>query len=224
MNDEIRKKLDEPFASALVKKRKGPKGKWLSYVPVTEYVRRLNEIFAGDWSFEITHREQHEDHVLVQGRLIVAGVTKCDIGGATLRRGDDGTLQSLSDDFKAAASDCLKRCCRLLGMGAELYSDDPVDAPVPGATAQENGERPAHAENGRGGRITVGQMRQLKELVAELGSDWHSFRRWVQNERGVTVEYASRGAASELIQDLIGRARRQRANGHGHRQMNGRAS
>ena len=222
MNDDIRKKLYEPFASALVKKRKGPKGKWLSYVPVTEYVRRLNEIFAGDWSFEITHREQHEDHVLVQGRLIVAGVTKCDIGGTNLKRTDDGSLLSLSDDFKAAASDCLKRCCRLLGMGSELYADEPVD-PVP-AQLPPDGDDGQQNSPSRGGRITVGQMRQLKELVTELGSDWQAYRRWVRSERGVNVEYSNRALASELIDDLIGRARRQRANGHGGRQVNRRAS
>jgi hypothetical protein len=212
MNKELQQKLERPFDANVVKKRRGPGGKDLSYVAVTEYVKRLNECFGTAWGFEITSREQFENQVIVEGRLVAGGVVKSGIGGAELRRSRDGELLSLADAFKAASSDALKRCCRLLGIGLALYDGEDVPAKPAPPTKQGTGDFSAFQRQDAGGRISRAQLSKLRELVYEVGSQWPSFKAWVKEEHGVAIEYASKRLASELIGDLI-KANARRGNG-----------
>ena len=82
MDDETRKILGRHFPAEVLKQRKGPGGIVLSYIEVQHYIDRLNEAFAGAWSFEITHREQVDDQLLVEGRLSAEGVVKTGLGGS----------------------------------------------------------------------------------------------------------------------------------------------
>lgn len=214
MNDELRKKLGRAFDAKVIKTRRGPGGKQLSYVAVTEYIGRLNECFGDGWSFEITGREQYDQQVVVEGRLIANGVTKAGLGGAELRRGRDGEVMSLGDAFKSASSDCLKRCCKLWGIGLALYEDEEVPAQASGyqqpSTPIFGTSKPSNDQHGR---VSRAQLDKLRELVAELGAEWPSFKNWVKSEHNVAVEYATRQLASELIGDLINKAQARRGNG-----------
>ena len=207
MNDEQQKQLERPFETSVIKKRRGPGGKELSYVSVAEYVKRLNSVFGSDWSFELTGREHLDSQVLVEGRLTAGGVIKGGIGGAEIRRSRDGAPGSLSDAFKSASSDCLKRCCRLLGIGLSLYGDDEPPANTPTAEFGNS------SSNGPGGRISRAQLDKLRELVGELGAQWPSFKGWVKTEHGVAIEYATRQLASDLIGELIGKVHARKGNG-----------
>ena len=82
MNKELKQQLEKAFPAKVIKKRRGPGGKELSYAPVAFYIARLNECFGNGWGFEITAREHHADQVIVEGRLIADGVVKAGIGGA----------------------------------------------------------------------------------------------------------------------------------------------
>lgn len=214
MNKELKQKLEKAFSAKVTKTRRGPGGKQLSYVAVTEYIGRLNECFGDGWSFEITAREQFDQHVVVEGRIVADGVIKAGLGGAELRRGRDGDVMSLGDAFKTASSDCLKRCCRLWGIGLALYEDEETSV-----TPREY-DRPSKSifgsvkpSNDQHGRVSRAQLDKLRELVAELGAQWPSFKSWVKEEHGVAVEYATRQLASELIGDLIAKAQARRGNG-----------
>lgn len=218
MNKELREKLERPFDAKAIRKRRGPGNKEFSYVAVGEYVSRLNQVLGTEnWSFRITAREHHEREVLVEGILVAAGTEKFGIGGAELRRTRDGEIMSLSDSFKAASSDCLKRCCRLLGIGLALYQTDkvvdasPAQGQVSGGRGVSIFEPPTQQE--RGGRISRAQLDKLHQLVDELGAEWASFRSYIKEQHGVAVEYASKQLASDLIGDLIAKAQARRGNG-----------
>ncbi|HSC86236.1 MAG TPA: Rad52/Rad22 family DNA repair protein [Polyangiaceae bacterium] len=112
--------LTQPFAPEFIKQRPGSHGKTVNYVDVASVVTRLNE-GCDVWDFFIDKYEVHEEEVLVQGRLVADGVTKCAFGGSSVTVDKQGRVVSIPDDLKSAASDALKKCASLLGVGLELY-------------------------------------------------------------------------------------------------------
>jgi DNA repair protein RadC len=57
--------LERPFEAALIKSRRGAFGKNLSYVEGADYIRRLNDAFDGEWSFEILEHHVHGNEVVL---------------------------------------------------------------------------------------------------------------------------------------------------------------
>lgn len=118
--------LEKKFSKKEVKSRPGPGGRTILYVDTASIIRRLNEAFDGDWSFEI--KEKHIDaqsgYVWVLGRLTCGSVVKEQFGFKAIACNPDGTFIDLGDDLKAAASDALKKCATLLGVGLYLYEGE----------------------------------------------------------------------------------------------------
>ncbi len=118
--------LEKKFSKKEVKSRPGPGGRTILYVDTASVIRRLNEAFDGDWSFEI--KEKHIDtengYVWVLGRLTCGGVVKEQFGSKAIAYNPDGSFMDLGDDLKAAASDALKKCATLLGVGLYLYEGE----------------------------------------------------------------------------------------------------
>ena len=71
MNRDI---LERPFEAAMIKSRRGAFGKTLSYVEGADYIRRLNDAFDGEWSFEIVehHLRDAEVYVLDASPCLIA--------------------------------------------------------------------------------------------------------------------------------------------------------
>jgi len=134
--------LTEPFDKSDVKQRKGPGGKMLSYIDTPLVIERLNEAFAGDWSFRIVSHEITDTEVVVLAEIEAAGIVKQQFGS----KGRENNVP-LGDTAKAAASDCLKKCATLLGVALELYTKD-----------SEN----SHNGSGNGEQLTEAQ-RTLRE-------------------------------------------------------------
>ena len=111
--------LTEPFEKSDVKTRKGPGGKILSYIDTPLVIERLNTAFAGDWSFRIVSHEITDTEVVVLGEIEAGGVVKQQFGSKTRENN-----VPLGDTAKAAASDSVKKCATLLGIGLELYVKD----------------------------------------------------------------------------------------------------
>lgn len=120
--------LNEPFPSEVVEKKEG-----FDYIPHPYVTARLNEVLGvGSWSFVLleTHWIREEDTVVCHGKLtaLIDGVWvhKEQWGGQRVnrkRRNADGTpgdIVDISNDYKGAASDALKKCATLLGVGEEL--------------------------------------------------------------------------------------------------------
>ncbi len=175
--------LERPFPDDRVRHRSTSDGTRLSFVTAADVIERLNAAFEAAWSFTVVEHAFDGDEVIVTGRLVAGDVTKEDFGGARL----DGCTRA--DALKAATSDALKRCARMLGVGLDLW----------------RGGEPASDDHqvlgGRGGRgATQAQVRTLRGLGADLGIDMDA----LAIERfGAQVTELNKRDASSLISELI---------------------
>ncbi|MHC1569737.1 MAG: Rad52/Rad22 family DNA repair protein [Candidatus Syntropharchaeales archaeon] len=151
--------IEKEFEQDKIKTRKGKSGAMLSYVETPEYIRRLNQVFDYNWSFEIVDDRIEGDFVIVKGKLTAEGITKMQYGTSQVTKSkDDGELIAIGDDFKAAASDCLKKCASLFGIGLHLYNSAPEVSGMDKMTANKGRDR-----------VTKAQLNKIKALRMKLG-------------------------------------------------------
>ncbi len=180
MNREL---LEKPFAPEQIKQRTGTYGNVLDYIEGHAVMKRLNDAFDANWSFEIVRNQilEDKDEVIVLGKLTAGEVVKSQFGSSRITRAKEtGEIISLADDLKAAATDSLKKCATLLGVGLHLYNGD---KPSNGQTQQGkpnnggNGEKGSPDGNGGNGgngnaRITNKQLNYIVNLGKNL--NWNS--------------------------------------------------
>jgi len=129
--------------------RRARGGQQLQYVSVADFVQRLNEAFAGYWSFDILGNQVIGEHIVVTAKITAPHskyceheVSKTAFGGATITRDKKGAALDIGDDFKAAASDALKKAASLLGVGLHIYGLEPGrDEPPPEPITPDQRER-----------------------------------------------------------------------------------
>ncbi len=175
-----------------IKYRQGRGGMQFAYVEHGYVTERLNLVFGFNWDFEIVDKQILEDEVIVEARLTVRTpggqtIVKTQFGGAEIKRHTSGPKSgrplSIADDYKAAASDALKKCASLLGIGLDLYGRDrpdefdpesdgasaprqayprivDVDADAGAPSPSRAGERPA-------GTCTPAQLSEITRLAAQ---------------------------------------------------------
>lgn len=163
MNKEV---LRKPFPPELIKQRDGPDGKPLRYLETHVVITRLNE-GCDVWHFEVVEHRVFKAEVVVVGKLTADGVIKMAFGGSAITFNNAGKVVSLADDLKAAASDALKKCASLLGVGLELYASKgraaaPRNAPPPSEASRD----PAPSGPTRG---TSGEAATEKQIAAIQG-------------------------------------------------------
>ncbi len=146
--------LTRPFTPEQIRQREGRGGKLLDYVEAHSVITRLNEAFNGAWSFEAVEYKTLEGEIVVKGRLTAQGITKEQFGSSEVHRhkgqdGEKGAPVSIGDDLKAAASDALKKCATLFGVGLHLYEKPQAAQSGPRVDRRTPQERPA-----AGGRPT----------------------------------------------------------------------
>ena len=117
MNRQI---LDKPFPANLIRTRKGRGNVTLSYVEGADVIRVLNDAFDAKWDFIILDKTVGDEEVIVLGQLEAEGITKQGFGGKERRE-----KSVLSDDLKSAATDSLKKCASMFGVGLHLWMSDP---------------------------------------------------------------------------------------------------
>jgi len=140
------KDLSQPFDN--IKQRKGNFGQTLDYIEASSVIQRLNDVLDGNWSFEILEFKIVEEEVFVKGQLTVGIIIKMQFGGSQVtRKKGSKEIICISDDLKAAASDCLKKCATLFGVGLSLYSNG-------------NSSRNGHKSTSNG-RISNAQITEL---------------------------------------------------------------
>lgn len=121
-----------------VKKRPAKGGGTWDYV-TGGYVRKcLNLMFGWDWSFEII------EQMVMHGEAIVKGKLTCNSNGKTIvkmqfgnkdivykkqtdeekAKGVEKVPLSIGNDFKAACTDCLKKCSAEIGIAADIYNKE----------------------------------------------------------------------------------------------------
>ena len=123
--------LKEPFPEGAIKTRlerdgqprKDERGNPIPYLEAHTVTERLNEAFGGRWCFEIVRHQIGHEQVWVLGRLSACGVIKEQFGSSEIkRRRETREVIDIGNDLKAAASDALKKCASLMGVG--LYLQD----------------------------------------------------------------------------------------------------
>ena len=200
MTDGVRTVLERPFAADQLRSRRAASGKSLTYVETHNYIERLNEAYDGRWDFEVLEHQVLDTEVVVLGRLFADGVKKTAFGGSnrTVSR-DSGEAISLADDLKAAASDALKKCCSLLGLGLHLYgaSDARTGASEPTRTEQTPSQRTVSNN-----ALTERQLRAIHGIAGRIGMDPVRLDAWVDDVWSVCVESLDRRQASEVITAL----------------------
>lgn len=124
MKHEVRTLLETPFTPEQIKQRKGLWGKTLDYIEGHAVIQRLNDAFESDWSFSVVEHHILDDEVVVLGRLQISELLKEQFGSSHITRdASSGKTLCLGDDLKAAATDALKKCATLMGVGLNLYSE-----------------------------------------------------------------------------------------------------
>ena len=120
-------RLKQPTPATCIKRKPGRGGTTLSYVDVGYVTTKLNDIFGHVWTFEVVREGREGAHVWVLGRLRVMlrdGVvlTKEQYGSSDVKVVKaTGKPVCLGDDFKAAASDAMKKCASMLGLASDVY-------------------------------------------------------------------------------------------------------
>ena len=218
MNREI---LEKTFSPDQIKQREGNFGK-LDYIEGHSVIQRLNEAFESEWSFSILKHEILEatDEVIVLGELKAGDVVKTQFGSSRITRArETGEIVSLADDFKAAATDCIKKCASLLGVGLHLYNGD---KPASGQNANHNKRSYSHQgrsahyqdsrsrsdkpDNGNGNgnaRLTSRQFKYIMRLADEAGLNKDELDQETLQLFGSAVQFLSKSDASAFIDHLL---------------------
>ena len=221
MNREL---LEKPFEPGQIKQREGNFGKMLDYIEGHAVVERLNVAFEAEWSFSILeHRILEEtDEVLVVGQLKAGNVVKSQFGSSRITRAKaSGEPVSLADDFKAAATDSIKKCATLLGIGLHLYNGDKQAAGQKSnhtqnqrsysnqgqaTNQQDNRSKSTKPDNGNGngnGRLSGKQYKYIMRLNEDLGRSKADLDAHCLEGFGTVAQYLSKTDASALIDYLL---------------------
>lgn len=126
---DIYSQLTEQFPAEVERQLK-KSGTYLTYIPVSEVITRLNKVLGVDkWSFEIIScgRDALDpDYIVAHVRMIWSGdelrglITRDGIGGQKIKRTKAGEIVDLGDEMKGAVSDALKKAAQSLGVGLYL--------------------------------------------------------------------------------------------------------
>lgn len=128
--------ITRPTPKQHISTRKGPDGQTFKYVDGHYAKKCANFAFGFSHSFEITSKEIIGLSAIVLGRLIIRDpktgrelLHKDDIGSHTIRffKGKSNTPENAVDignDFKSAATDCLKRTMVQVGFFSDVYGSN----------------------------------------------------------------------------------------------------
>jgi hypothetical protein len=209
MNREL---LEKPFPREQIQHRKGGFGEVLDYIEGPLVIQRLNEAFQSEWSFKVQEHTILENEVVVLGELTAQGIVKTQFGAKDITRGKaDGVTVSIGDDLKAAATDALKKCATLFGVGLHLYLDTPaaettVAAPQPPAPQPKgNGHGNGGYTGGDGaGRITAKQLNAIFAIAKSAGASHQYTVDLSKSQFGKVPDHLSSREASSFIDYLKG--------------------
>jgi len=212
-----RETLERPFASDQIKQRHGSNGDVLDYIEGCAVIQRLNECFDADWIFEIQEHRIYDEEVVVLAKLTAQGVSKSQFGKSRITRSKkDSSIISLGDDLKAAATDCLKKCATLFGVGLHLYFGVPPAGANGNGHVNGNGSGNGHTANGHtdvnggdrngppAGRLTAKQLSAIFALAKAKGWSNKQVRDFTQEMFAKLPDFLNKTEASAVIQHLQG--------------------
>lgn len=190
--------LNRPFPDEMIKDRPGPGGMKLSYVEGHEYIKRLNEAFESNWSFEIKEHHIVEKHIIVIATIKAEGISKTAFGSSEIKSGRNGDPISIGDDMKSAATDALKKASSLFGLGLHLYGDKPSTQKT------KTYGTPVVKHIGKNGipYATDKQKNMIKALAAKRGISLEELNTKIAETYNCEINQLSVGKASNIIERL----------------------
>ena len=217
MNREL---LEKPFEPNQIKQREGNFGRTLDYIEGHSVIQRLNDSFEAAWSFEILEHKilENTDEVIVLGKLTAGEVVKSQFGSSKITRAkESGDIISLADDLKAAATDGLKKCATMLGVGLHLYGNGHGQASSPGKSgngnkgaagagkfnADPNGGGNGSGDHNGNGRLSSKQHNYIIKLAGEKGITQSALNQKCKAAFNTVTAHLSRTDASEVIKELL---------------------
>ena len=132
-----------------VYRRAGKGGKSFDYITGSYVTKVLNFVFGWNWDFEVVEQGKEGNQIWVKGRLTIHGngqgqqIVKTQYGRADIKMLKAGGMVDYGNDLKAAATDAMKKCASLLGIGSDIYGKmeykeetnrDPQDNNLPAIT------------------------------------------------------------------------------------------
>lgn len=211
-----RELLEKPFEPEKIKQREGNFGKTLEYIEGHSVIQRLNDAFDAEWSFEIARFDMLEDkdEIIVLGKLTANGIVKSQFGSSRITKArETGEVISLADDLKAAATDAIKKCATLMGVGLHLYNNDGnPDGKQQNSTNHASGSNAnsnhgqnnsRHGGNGGNGRISAKQHKYILDLIKDLGWTKGELNQKCLQAYGSGFDFLNRSDASGLINELL---------------------
>ena len=148
MDNELSAALSAPFPKE-VERQLDKGGITLTYIPVSEVIVRLNEVFGvTGWSYTQIKCERDfldPDFLVAHVRLTVGTTTRDGVGGQKIKRTKAGDILDLGDEYKGAVSDALKKAAQSFGVG--LYLARSISAPSGQHTRQQGDVRITEPSN-----------------------------------------------------------------------------
>ena len=142
MDSELNTALSAPFPKE-VEKQLDKGGATLTYIPVSEVIVRLNEVFGVlGWSYTLVKCARDvldPDFLVAHVSMTVGDVTRDGVGGQKIKRTRAGDILDLGDEYKGAVSDALKKAAQSFGVG--LYLARGHSAPASMQTRQQGDTR-----------------------------------------------------------------------------------
>lgn len=127
------KAIIAPTPKHIIKTRPGKGGGSWDYVPGWWFKKKANFVFGFSHDFEVDGERVDGDFITVKGKVTVREpktgrviAIKGDFGGAGIKYHKDkphtpANYLDISNDFKAAATDCFKRCMVQFGFAMDVY-------------------------------------------------------------------------------------------------------
>lgn len=142
MDSELSLALSAPFPKE-VEKQLDKGGATLTYIPVSEVIVRLNDVFGvTGWSYTIVKCSRDTldpDFLVAHVCMTVGNITRDGVGGQKIKRMKSGDIVDLGDEYKGAVSDALKKAAQSFGVG--LYLARGHSAPASMQTRQQGDTR-----------------------------------------------------------------------------------
>jgi len=201
-----RQLLEQPFSADQIKQREGGSGRAIDYIEGHSVIQRLNDAFESAWSFEIISHEIHQEEVVVIGKLTAGSLAKSQFGSSRITRNrDTKDIVSLADDLKAAATDALKKCATLFGVGLHMYAAKNSNGHNgTGHGNDQDGRNGGNGSNGNtNGRLSSKQHSFLMRLANERKLTKKEFNDRCVEEYGAVVDYLTRNDAAQLIEKML---------------------
>lgn len=167
-------------------KRSGGGSEQFEYITGEQCITRLNEVYGHDgWSYFVREHgiNQEADEAWVLGEIVVrsTGVTKQQFGSEKIKRlRSSGVPMDLGFNLKGAATDAMKKCASLLGVGLYLYHREGIvraaadtqaaqPAPAPARAAQASTQGQQRSQQ-RQGQQTTRPAQQPRQAPAKAAS------------------------------------------------------